>query len=168
MLDLAPCRKVSSRFGFFFSCCSWSCAPRFFVGMSISWVLSGFVFLVGIRLPIFRIVEYCCRCPSSGRNPQSDRCKSHILHTTHAHTAHTHTHEGFAGDNSNAHSVGLRGGTASDLLDTELAQLGLQFLQLLGEVILALSPELTSLDLGRLQIRKTPVSISRRNQKTAK
>lgn len=52
--------------------------------------------------------------------------------------------------------MGLRGGTASDLLDTELAQLGLQFLQLLGEVILALSPELTSLDLGRLQIEKLP------------
>lgn len=56
--------------------------------------------------------------------------------------------------------MGLGGGTAGDLLDTKLGQLGLQFLQLLGEVILALSPELTSLDLGRLQSRKTPVSIS--------
>jgi hypothetical protein len=50
----------------------------------------------------------------------------------------------------NAHSQGLRGGTARNLLDTELVELELQFLQLLGEIILALSPELTSLDLGRL------------------
>ena len=55
---------------------------------------------------------------------------------------------------SNAHSEGLRRGTVGDLLDTELAQLGLQFLQLLSEVILALSPELTSLDLGRLDAKK--------------
>lgn len=51
---------------------------------------------------------------------------------------------------SNAHSLGLRRGTANDLLDTKLSQLGLQLIQLLCEIILALSPELTSLDLGRL------------------
>lgn len=47
----------------------------------------------------------------------------------------------------NAHSLGLRRGTASDLLNTELVQFDLQLFQLVGEVILALSPELTSLDL---------------------
>lgn len=47
-----------------------------------------------------------------------------------------------------AHSSELRGSTASDLLDTELVQLGLQLLELLGELVLALSPELTGLDLG--------------------
>lgn len=64
-----------------------------------------------------------------------------------------------SGDNSrigikHAHSLGLRGCTASDLLDTELVELGLQLLQLVGEIILALSPELTSLDLCRLPSRK--------------
>lgn len=54
------------------------------------------------------------------------------------------------GEISNAHSLGLRRGTANDLLDTKLSQLGLQLIQLLCEIILALSPELTSLDLGRL------------------
>lgn len=54
---------------------------------------------------------------------------------------------------SNAHSLGLRRGTASDLLDAELAELLLQLLQLLGEIILVLSPELTSLDLGRLSTK---------------
>jgi hypothetical protein len=49
---------------------------------------------------------------------------------------------------SNAHSLSLRRGTGSDLLDTELGELGLQLLELLGKVFLALSPELTSLDLG--------------------
>jgi hypothetical protein len=48
----------------------------------------------------------------------------------------------------NAHSLSLRRGTGSDLLDTELGELGLQLLELLGKVFLALSPELTSLDLG--------------------
>lgn len=51
------------------------------------------------------------------------------------------------GGDLNAHSLGLRGGTASDLLNTELVQFDLQLFQLIGEVILALSPELTSLDL---------------------
>ena len=51
------------------------------------------------------------------------------------------------GGDLNAHSLGLRGGTASDLLNTELVQFDLQLFQLVGEVILALSPELTSLDL---------------------
>lgn len=49
---------------------------------------------------------------------------------------------------SNAHSLSLRRGTGSDLLDTELGELGLQLLELLGKFFLALSPELTSLDLG--------------------
>lgn len=53
-----------------------------------------------------------------------------------------------------AHSVSLGRSAASDLLDTELVKLGLQLIQLLGEVILALSPELTSLDLGRLGEKK--------------
>lgn len=45
-------------------------------------------------------------------------------------------------------SLSLRRGTGSDLLDTELGELGLQLLELLGKFFLALSPELTSLDLG--------------------
>ena len=47
-----------------------------------------------------------------------------------------------------AHSLSPRRGTTSNLLDTELVKLGLQLLQLSVEVILVLSPELTSLDLG--------------------
>jgi hypothetical protein len=58
---------------------------------------------------------------------------------------------------SNAHSLSLRRGTGSDLLDTELGELGLQLLELLGKVFLALSPELTSLDLG---CRLTFISIT--------
>jgi hypothetical protein len=50
-----------------------------------------------------------------------------------------------------AHSVGLGRSTAGDLLDAELVELGLQLLELLGEVLLVLAPELTSLDLGRLE-----------------
>jgi hypothetical protein len=50
-----------------------------------------------------------------------------------------------------AHSVGFRRSTAGDLLDAELVELGLQLLELLGEVLLVLAPELTSLDLGRLE-----------------
>lgn len=49
-----------------------------------------------------------------------------------------------------AHSLSLGGSTAGDLLDTELVKLGLQLLELLGELLLVLAPELTSLDLGRL------------------
>ena len=50
-----------------------------------------------------------------------------------------------------AHSLGLGRSAAGDLLDAELVQLGLQLLELLGELILVLAPELTSLDLGRLR-----------------
>jgi hypothetical protein len=50
-----------------------------------------------------------------------------------------------------AHSVGLGRSSAGDLLDAELVELGLQLLELLGEVLLVLAPELTSLDLGRLE-----------------
>lgn len=56
-----------------------------------------------------------------------------------------------------AHSLSPRGGTTSNLLDTELVKLGLQLLQLSVEVILVLSPELTSLDLGcRLETHTKP------------
>ena len=56
-----------------------------------------------------------------------------------------------------AHSLSPRRGTTSNLLDTELVKLGLQLLQLSVEVILVLSPELTSLDLGcRLETHKKP------------
>lgn len=57
-----------------------------------------------------------------------------------------------------AHFLGLRRGTTDDLLDTELGQLDLQLVQLLGEIILALSPELTSLDLGCRLCKKRNVS----------
>jgi predicted MFS family arabinose efflux permease len=50
-----------------------------------------------------------------------------------------------------AHSLGLGGSAVGDLLDAELVKLGLQLLELLGELLLVLSPELTSLDLGRLE-----------------
>lgn len=61
----------------------------------------------------------------------------------------------------NAHSLKLGRSTTSNLLDAELAQLGLQFLQLLGELILALSPELTGLDLGcRLEIERIPSAVT--------
>lgn len=50
-----------------------------------------------------------------------------------------------------AHPVGLARSTAGDLLDAELVKLGLQLLELLGELLLVLAPELTSLDLGRLE-----------------
>lgn len=62
----------------------------------------------------------------------------------------------------NAHSGELGGSTARDLLDTKLVQLGLELVKLLREVILALSPELTGLDLGRRleNERKVLVSIS--------
>lgn len=49
-----------------------------------------------------------------------------------------------------AHSLGLGGSAAGDLLDTELVKLGLQLLELGGELLLVLAPELGSLDLGRL------------------
>lgn len=48
----------------------------------------------------------------------------------------------------NVHSVQLGRSTLGDLLNTELAEFGLQLIELLGEIILALSPELTGLDLG--------------------
>jgi hypothetical protein len=49
-----------------------------------------------------------------------------------------------------AHLLGLRGSAAGDLLNAELVELQLQLLELLGELILVLAPELTGLDLGRL------------------
>lgn len=49
-----------------------------------------------------------------------------------------------------AHSLSLGRSTAGDLLNAELVQLGLQLIELLGELLLVLAPELTSLDLGRL------------------
>ena len=56
------------------------------------------------------------------------------------------------GKNENVHSVELRRSTLGNLLDAKLVKLGLQLLELLGEIILALSPELARLDLGaRLQ-----------------
>ena len=50
-----------------------------------------------------------------------------------------------------AHSLGLGRSAVGDLLDAELVKLGLQLLELLGELLLVLSPELHSLDLGRLE-----------------
>jgi hypothetical protein len=60
----------------------------------------------------------------------------------------------------NAHSGELGGSTASDLLDTKLVQLGLELVKLLREVILAFSPELTGLDLGRRLENQRKVSVS--------
>jgi hypothetical protein len=55
----------------------------------------------------------------------------------------------------NVHSVQLGGSTLGDLLNTELTEFGLQLIELLGEIILALSPELVGLDLGaRLNCRE--------------
>lgn len=48
----------------------------------------------------------------------------------------------------NVHPVELGRSTLRDLLDTKLAELSLQLIELLGEVVLALSPELSSLNLG--------------------
>ena len=50
-----------------------------------------------------------------------------------------------------AHSLSLGGSAGSDLLNAKLVKLQLQLLELCGELILVLAPELTSLDLGRLQ-----------------
>jgi hypothetical protein len=50
-----------------------------------------------------------------------------------------------------AHSLGLGRSAVGDLLDAELVKLGLQLLELLGELLLVLAPELNSLDLGRLE-----------------
>lgn len=58
-----------------------------------------------------------------------------------------------------AHSVGLGRSTAGDLLDAELVELGLQLLELLGEVLLVLAPELSSLDLGRLGTVSACISV---------
>lgn len=63
-----------------------------------------------------------------------------------------------------AHSVGLGRSTAGDLLDAELVELGLQLLELLGEVLLVLAPELTSLDLGRLETVSACISGMQRAQ----
>jgi hypothetical protein len=54
------------------------------------------------------------------------------------------------------HLCKLGRSTAGDLLDTKLAQLGFQLIQLLEQVVLALSPELAGLDFAcRLCIRKS-------------
>jgi hypothetical protein len=53
-----------------------------------------------------------------------------------------------------AHSLSLGGGTVGDLLNAELVKLELQLLELLGKLLLVLAPELTSLDLGRLQKKR--------------
>lgn len=60
----------------------------------------------------------------------------------------------------NAHSGELGGSTARDLLDADLVQLSLELLELLREVILALSPELTGLDLGRRLENERKISVS--------
>lgn len=52
------------------------------------------------------------------------------------------------------HSGEFRRGTSSDLLDTELAQLSLQLIELLREVVFALVPELAGLDFGGLNGKK--------------
>jgi hypothetical protein len=46
------------------------------------------------------------------------------------------------------HSGEFGGGTAGDLLDTQLAELGLEFVELLAEVLFGLAPELGGLDAG--------------------
>lgn len=74
---------------------------------------------------------------SSFSSPLHTFCRSQIVRT-----------DKEKGGTVNAHPLGPRRSTASDLLNTQGAQLGLEFVELLGEVILALSPELTSLDLG--------------------
>lgn len=63
------------------------------------------------------------------------------------------------------HPVELGRSTLRDLLDTKLAELSLQLIELLGEVVLALSPELSSLNLGaRLFLsKKTQVSTYRKS-----
>lgn len=58
-----------------------------------------------------------------------------------------------------AHSLSLGGGTGGDLLNAKLVKLQLQLLELLGELILVLSPELTSLDLGRLQKKRGSLAL---------
>ena len=60
----------------------------------------------------------------------------------------------------NAHSGELGSSTARDLLDADLVQLSLELLELLREVILALSPELTGLDLGRRLENERKISVS--------
>lgn len=49
-----------------------------------------------------------------------------------------------------AHSLSLGRSSGGDLLNAKGVELQLQLLELLGELIFVLSPELTSLDLGRL------------------
>lgn len=77
-------------------------------------------------------------------SPSSLATHTHILRSQIV----LHFSNGKTGGTVNAHPLGPRRSTASDLLNTQGAQLGLEFVELLGEVILALSPELTSLDLG--------------------
>lgn len=60
-----------------------------------------------------------------------------------------------------AHSQGLGRSTVGDLLDAEGVELSLQLLELLGELLLVLAPELTSLDLGRLEKREQSAALFR-------
>ncbi|KAL3711849.1 hypothetical protein TMatcc_000542 [Talaromyces marneffei ATCC 18224] len=62
-------------------------------------------------------------------------------------------------------AMDLRRSPLRDLLDTKLAELSLQLIELLGEVVLALSPELSSLNLGArlFFIEKTQVSTFRKS-----
>lgn len=58
-----------------------------------------------------------------------------------------------------AHPQGLGRSTVGDLLDAEGVELSLQLLELLGELLLVLAPELTSLDLGRLEKREQSAAL---------
>jgi len=60
-----------------------------------------------------------------------------------------------------AHPQGLGRSTVGDLLDAEGVELSLQLLELLGELLLVLAPELTSLDLGRLEKRERSAALFR-------
>lgn len=64
----------------------------------------------------------------------------------------------------NIHPVELGGSTLRDLLDTKLAELSLQLIELLGEVVLALSPELSSLNLGARLFSPKSQHISQANR----
>ena len=59
----------------------------------------------------------------------------------------------------NLHPLKFRCSTTGDLLDTKRSEFSLQFIQLLGEIVLALSPELTGLDLVcRLYRKRTTLA----------
>lgn len=58
-----------------------------------------------------------------------------------------HNFPGFENSGGNVHLVEL-GARRDNLLDPELTELGLQLVELLGELILVLVPELAGLDLS--------------------